>query len=91
MARYYGSEALRNKRLQKNAINYELKKLTPVIQNVGFQALDQLSTKIRPTKKTDRRDLDGGSLMQALDLVKKRNQSWSNNLWDTISPNKANV
>ena len=80
MARYYGSEALRNKRLQKNAINYELKKLTPVIQNVGSQALDQLSTKIRPTKKTDRKDLDGGSLMQALDLVKK-----GINLGQTIS------
>lgn len=64
MARYYGSEALRNKNFQKKAINYGLKKLTPVIQNVGFEALDQLSTKIRPNKryKTDRMDLDGGSL-----------------------------
>ena len=72
MARY-GSEVLRNKLLQKKAINYELKKLSPVIQNVGSQALDQLSTKIRPNKKykTDRKDLDGGTLMQALDLVKK--------------------
>lgn len=72
MARY-GSEVLRNKLLQKKAINYELKKLSPVIQNVGSQALDQLSTKIRPNKKykTDRKDLDGGSLMQALHLVKK--------------------
>ncbi|CAH3190757.1 unnamed protein product, partial [Porites evermanni] len=48
MGRYYGSEALRNKKLQKKAINYGLKKLTPVIQNVGSEALDQLSTKIRP-------------------------------------------
>ena len=48
MGRYYGSEALRNKTLQNKAINYGLKKLTPVIQNVGSQALDQLSTKIRP-------------------------------------------
>ena len=64
MARYYGSEALRNKNLQKKAINYGLKKLTPVIENVGSEALDQLSTKIRPNKKykTDRKDLDGGSL-----------------------------
>ena len=42
MGRYYGSEALRNKDLQKKAINHGLKKLTPVIQNVGSQALDQL-------------------------------------------------
>ena len=50
MGRYYGSEALRNKKLKKKAINYGLKKLTPMIQNVGFQALGQLSTKIRPKK-----------------------------------------
>lgn len=33
-------------------------------QKVGSEALDQLSTKIRPNKryKTDRKDLDGGSL-----------------------------
>ena len=51
MGRYYGSEALRNKNLQKKAINYGLEKLTSVMQNVGSQALDQLSTKIRPNKK----------------------------------------
>ena len=35
-----------------------------MIQNVGSQALDQLSTKIRPKKnyKTNRKDLDGGAL-----------------------------
>ena len=64
MGRYYGSEALRNPKLQKKAIDYALDKLNPMIQNVGSQALDQLSTKIRPNKKykTDRKDLDGGSL-----------------------------
>lgn len=50
MARYYGSKALRNKHLQKKAINYGLKKLTTVLQKVGPEALDQLSTKIRPNK-----------------------------------------
>ena len=50
MGRYYGSEALRNKKLQKKAIDYALDKLNPVIQNVGSQALDRLSTKIRPKK-----------------------------------------
>ena len=64
MGRYYGSEALRNPNLQKKAINYGINKLTPVIQNVGSQALDQLSTKIRPKKKykTNRKDLDGGGI-----------------------------
>lgn len=68
LSRYYGSEALRNKKLQKRAINYGLNKLTPVVQKVGSSALDQLSTKIRPNKKykTDRKDLDGGSIQEAI-------------------------
>ena len=36
---------------KKKAIDYALDKLIPVIQNVGSQALDQFSTKIRPNKK----------------------------------------
>ena len=65
MGRYYGSEALRNPKIQIKAIDYALDKFNPMIQNVGSQALDQLSTKIRPNKKykTDRKDLDGGSLI----------------------------
>ena len=64
MGRYYGSEALRNPKLQKKAIDYALDQLNPMIQNVGSQALDQLSTKIRPKKnyKTNRKDLDGGGV-----------------------------
>ena len=64
MGRYYGSEALRNPKLQKKAIDYDLDKLNPMIQNVGSQALNQLSTKIRPKKndKTNRKDLDGGAI-----------------------------
>ena len=64
MGRYYGSEALRNPKLQKKAIDYALDQLNPMIQNVGSQAFNQLSTKIRPKKKykTNRKDLDGGSL-----------------------------
>jgi len=50
MRRYYGSEALRNPNIQKKAIDYALDKLNPMIQNVGSQALNQLSTKIRPKK-----------------------------------------
>ena len=68
MGRYYGSEALRNPKLQKKAIDYALDKLNPMIQNVGSQALDQLSTKIRPNKKykTDRKDLDGAGIIDGL-------------------------
>ena len=64
IGRYYGSEALRNKKLQKKAIDYALDKLNPMIQNAGSQALNQLSTKIRPKKnyKTNRKDLDGGAI-----------------------------
>ena len=64
MGRYYGSEALRNPKLQKKAIDYALDQLNPMIQNVGSQALDQLSTKIRPKKnyKTNRKNLDGGGV-----------------------------
>ena len=64
MGRYYGSEAMRNPKLQKKAIDYALDKLNPMIQNVGSQALNQLSTKIRPKRKykTNRKDLDGGNL-----------------------------
>ena len=64
MGRYYGSEALRNPKLQKKAIYYALDKLNPMIQNVGSQALDQLSTKIWPKKnyKTNRKDLGGGAI-----------------------------
>ena len=50
MGRYYGSEALRNPKLQKKAIDYALDKLNPMIQNVGSQALDQLSTIIIHSK-----------------------------------------
>ena len=81
MGRYYGSEALRNPKIQKKAIDYALDKLNPMIQNVGSQALDQLSTKIRPKKKykTDRKDLDGGSLdiHKAIGLLPKPKSGWT--------------
>ena len=50
IGRYDGSEALRNPKLQKKAIDYALDKLNRMVKNVGSQALDQLSTKIRPKK-----------------------------------------
>ena len=58
------SKSLKTPKLQKKAIDYALDKMNPVIHNVASQALDQLSTKIRPKKnyKTNREDLDGGVL-----------------------------
>ena len=81
MGRYYSSEALRNPKLQEKAIDYALDKLNPMIHNVGNQALDQLSTKIRPNRKykTDRKDLDGGSLdiHKAIGLLPKPKSGWT--------------
>ena len=44
MGRYGASELMRNKKLQKKAINYGINKLTPFIQNSVGTALDELST-----------------------------------------------
>ena len=81
MGRYYSFEALRNPKLQEKAIDYALDKLNPMIHNVGNQALDQLSTKIRPNRKykTDRKDLDGGSLdiHKAIGLLPKPKSGWT--------------
>ena len=64
MGRYDGSEALRNPKIQKKALDFALDQLSPMIHNVGSQALDELSTKIRPKRnyKTNRKHLDGGAL-----------------------------
>ena len=61
MGRYGASELMRNKKLQKKAINYGINKLTPFIQDSVGTALDELSTKVRPNEKykTDRPELDG--------------------------------
>ena len=50
-------EIMRNKNLQKKAVNYGINKLTRFIQNSVVSAMDQLSTKVRPKKKykTDRK------------------------------------
>ena len=64
MGRYYGSKALRNPKIQKKAIDLTLDHLKPMLQNVGKESLNKLSTKIRPQKnyKTNRKDLDGGGV-----------------------------
>ena len=61
MGRYGASELMRNKNLQKKAVNYGINKLTPFIQDSVGSAMDQLSTKVRPKKKykTNRPELDG--------------------------------
>ena len=75
MGRYGGSELMRNKKLQKKAVNYGINKLTPFIQESVGTAMDQLSTKVRPKKKykTDRKDLDGrsGKGIDPMTVVKK--------------------
>ena len=67
MGRYGASELMRNKNLQKKAVNYGINKLTPFIQDSVGSAMDQLSTKVRPNKryKTDRKDLDGAGIIDS--------------------------
>ena len=90
MGRYYGSEAFRNPNLQKKAINYAIDKLNPVIQNVGSQALDQLSTKIRPKKKykTNGKDLDGGKIdiHKVIGKLPKPKAGWTPNSYKYMGP-----
>ena len=64
MGRYYGSEALRNPKIQKKAVDFALDHLNPMIHNVDSQALEGLATKMRPKKnyKTNRKDLDGAGV-----------------------------
>ena len=72
MGRYGASELMRNKKLQKKAVNYGINKLTPFIQDSVGSAMDQLSTKVRPKKryKTNRKDLDGAGI-DPMTVVKK--------------------
>ena len=75
MGRYGASELMRNKKLQKKAVNYGINKLTPFIQDSVRSSMDQLSTKVRPNirYKTDRKDLDGqsGQGIGPMTVVKK--------------------
>ena len=75
MGRYGASEAFRNKKLQRKAVNYGINKLTPLIQDSVGSAMEKLSTKVRPKKKckTDRKDLDerSGKGIDPMTVVKK--------------------
>ena len=50
MGRYGASELMRNKKLQKKAVNYGINKLTPLIQDSVGTEMDQPSTKVRPKR-----------------------------------------
>ena len=79
--RYYASEVMRDPKLQKKAINSTLDKAHPVIQKVGSEMLDQLSTKVRPNQryKTDRPDLDGAGfdIHAAIWKLPKPKKGWT--------------
>ena len=62
---------MRNPKLQKKAIDFAFEKATPFIQKSGSEALDQLSTKVRPNirYKTDRKDLDGGGTLRGQGII----------------------
>ena len=83
MGRYGASELMRNKNLQKKAVNYGINKLTPFIQDSVGTAMDELSTKIR----------HGGSAsphssikMTPVEASKNKNKNkvWSNLYGDSI-------
>ena len=50
MGRYGAFELLRNKNLQKKAVDYGMKKLSPFIADTAGKAMDQLSTKVKKSK-----------------------------------------
>ena len=56
MARYGASEAMRNKKLQKKAVNYGINKLTPFIQDSVGSAMDQQWISFQP-KLDQRKDI----------------------------------
>ena len=68
MGRYGASELMRDPKLQKKAVDYGMKKITPFVYDTAGKAFDQLSTKVRPKKKykTDRKDLDGSGVIDSL-------------------------
>lgn len=88
--RCYGSEALRNPKLQKNTIYYTLDRLNPMIHNVGAQAMNQLSTKLRPTKKykTNRKDLNGGAvdIRKLIGKIPKPKGGWTPGKYKYMGP-----
>ena len=66
MGRYGASELIRNKNLQKKAVNYGISKLTPFIQDSVGMAMDELSTKVRPK--------NGGSASPQTPLLQQKDE-----------------
>ena len=67
MGRYYGSEALRNPKLQKKDLDYDLDKLNPVIHNVGLKLLTNYQPKYDQRKTIKQ---TGKILMEVLWIFK---------------------
>ena len=95
MGRYGASELMRNKKLQKKAVNYGINKLTPFIQDSVGTAMDQLSTNVRQKKKykTDRKDLDGrsGRGIDPMTVCKKSTRYCNENNTRTYSIAKTSL
>ena len=71
MARYYGSKALRNKKLQDKVGDYVVEKGKKYAKKAISVGMDKLSTKIRPDQpyKTKRKDL-GDPMPETKRMVK---------------------
>ena len=92
MGRYGASELMRNKNLQKKAVNYGISKLAPFIQDSVGTAMDELSTKVRPKKNIKLIDQNwteglGKELMFTNGLENYQNQKLDGpqvriNIWD---------
>ena len=89
MGRYEASELMRNKKMQKKAVNFALDKSRPLNENVGSQMLDSLSTKIRPNKKykTDKKDLNGGAI-DIHNWIPKPKGGWAPSDYKYLGPYK---
>ena len=91
MGRYGASELMRNKNLQKKAVNYGISKLTPFIQDSVGTAMDELSTKVRPKKKykTDRPELDGKGIdvHKWIGKLPKPKAGWTPGKYKYMGPN----
>lgn len=67
---------MRDPELQKKAVDYTLKKASPITYKVGSGAINQFSTKARPNYKykTDRMDLDSDMYKGEIKIFQKCTQ-----------------
>lgn len=80
MGSYHASEALRNYKLEKIAVNYGVRKAHSAVQKISSEHLNQLLTKIRPNIKyeTDHPDLGGCGI---IDILLKSGCIWVSISW----------